>query len=463
MYDLNDTIAAVSSPACISSAPCKTIIRISGADTYSILKDIAELDNNIDKRGITSAAISLEGGFKIQATVYAFYAPASYTGENLAEIHFFAAAPLAETLFQNILKNSRLAGPGEFTLRAYLNGKIDLSQAEAVAQIVSSSNKTQLAAAEKLLAGKLCLTITDIRKKILEILSLIEAALDFSQEDIDIIDPQTAFSRINQIEKQLRAILTGSIRYEALIDIPSVGLAGAANAGKSSLINALLGKSRSIISEQHGTTRDVLTDILQLENCRTAVFDCAGIETNINPSGILDKLSRQAALEALNAADLILFCADISKKDFSDDLTILKTINPKEMMLVLTKPDLLNHRDITIKKTEIEQLFNQPAVTMSTTDPASVDMLKTQIDQRLATLAPALQFADKIAVNERHRNVVASAIENVKRAASEIKIQNEEISAMYLRSAYENLANLEREDINEEILDRIFSSFCIGK
>ena len=214
----------------------------------------------------------------VDAHLYLFFAPHSYTGEDLAEIHVYASACLVEALVQDLLaRGLRPAGPGEFTARAYLNGKLDLAQAEAVNEVISSSNRLQLEAAEKLLGGRLTKAADEIRSALLDVLSLIEAGLDFSGEDIEFIGAQEAAGGWPRFSKSLEELLAGSIRYETLMDLPAVGIAGAPNAGKSSLLNALLGWERSIVSPQPKTTRDVLSGVLTTDRFQCVLFDCAGL------------------------------------------------------------------------------------------------------------------------------------------------------------------------------------------
>jgi len=462
MHDIGDTIAAISSALGAAGSVSRTILRVSGSETPGIADGLTDGGYCFGRRGVAPGRIVVDG-ISVDSTVYSFPGPCSYNGEDIVEFHFFAAEPVVEAVFQKVLGKCRLAGPGEFTLRAYLNGKIDLSQAEAVSQIVSSSNKFQLSAAEKLLAGKLCESIGAIRGELLDIMSLIEAGLDFSEEDIELVASEEAGATIREIANRLQSILDSSLLYEELIDIPSVGLAGAANAGKSSLMNAMLGAERSIISDESGTTRDVLTDVLEMDKTRCAIFDCAGLGEYRGSEKVLDKLGQAAAMAALDAADLVIFCVDISKDDYSEDVSILKQIAPKELMLVLTKSDQLNAEAVAGKTAELEKHFDMSASVTSVVDEASITNLRANVQERLIVQTAGSEMADRIAINERHRLAVSEAISNIADGACEVLKGNDEVVAMFLRTGYDALAGIEREDVDEAILDRIFSSFCIGK
>ncbi|MHC4482671.1 MAG: tRNA modification GTPase [Planctomycetota bacterium] len=506
MYQLNDTIVAVSSP----TSEQRVIVRISGPDTIEVLRRIFRPSTTLpiadcrfaievqktkisNRKSIVvpgSAAISaghltVDPELRIDAKLYLFSGPHSYTGDEMGEIHICANLAVTGALMSNLLgKGLRTAGPGEFTTRAYLNGKMDLTQAEAVNEIIVSSNRFQLAASEKLLAGRLTQTTAKVDADIMDCLSLIEAGLDFSGEDIELQSEdrrQKAELRhltsvlccLSSVRNELERLLSGSISYEEVVDLPAVGIAGAPNAGKSSLLNKMLGKARSIVSEQRKTTRDVLTGLLALKHCKCVLFDCAGLTES--PKNILDELAQQAAIEALQNSSLVIFCVDISKDHWAEDLSIRQLVEPEILIPVATKSDLLSEQLLAKRLSELNELFAGQFLSTSAKTGAGLEPLRDIID---AKLIEGSHFANRrkmgpekfeipptsgVALTARHRQGVVEAIENVSESISELKAGNDEIAALMLRAACQSLSTIEQQNIDERILERIFSRFCIGK
>jgi tRNA modification GTPase len=451
MYNASDTIAAISSP----SYDHRVILRISGPETINILNQIftPAVSGN---PGIASGKI-----LNLDCVVYFFRQPHSYTGDDLAEIHLWANQAVIELLLERLLIfGVRLASPGEFTARAYLNGKIDLAQAEAVNEVITCSNTFQLAAAENLLAGQFGHTTEKIRSTILDCLSRLEAGLDFSAEDIGPTNQLELISALGQTTNHLRELLAGSINSESTLDLPAVGIAGAPNAGKSTLLNKLLGRQRSIVSHHRKTTRDVLTGEIIIGNCRCVLFDCAGLTTN--PETILDELAQQAAIQTLQNVMVVIFCVDSSKLDLSEDLYVRKLIAPKQLIPIATKCDLLSQPLIAEKTSQLKSLFDCNFLPVSAHSNAGLDKLKAQITERIITVTPE-DGKYSIALTARHRQDVTSAIADLEKAVDELKAGNNEIAAMMLRTSHSQLANIEQHNIDEQLLDRIFSRFCIGK
>jgi len=465
MYELSDTIVAVSSP----SSSQRVIIRISGLGTIDVLQQIFDSLITLEKNGVVNGCVMIDDHLKVDAQLYFFAAPRSYTGETLAEIHLYTNPSVTEALLGNLLsKGLRMAGPGEFTARSFLNGKMDITQAEAINEIIVSSNRLQLAAAEKLLSGTLARTAEEIRSRLMDCISLIEAGLDFSGEDIEFITRDEATERLSGIKSQLEQLLAGSISCESMLDLPSVGITGAPNAGKSSLLNKLAGYERSIVSSQRKTTRDVLTGEISLKHCRCVLFDCAGLTAAAE--NILDELTQQAAIEALRNSSVVLFCLDLSKEDWSEDVLINDLIKSQVLLPVATKSDLLSEEMLADRLAELHKLFTLDFLPISIVTGAGLEQLQDIIDKKLIELVLGVssggevaELASAVALTTRHRQAVTEAIENVSESISELKIGNDEITAMMLRTAYQSICDIEQHHLDDEILQRIFSRFCIGK
>jgi tRNA modification GTPase len=540
MYELNDTIVAVSSP----TSDKRVIVRITGPETIETCKQIFTSPVSIRRRTkdegrgtrLVTGSVTIDNELEVDAQLYLFLTPHSYTGDDTAEIHIHTNPAVTEVLIGNLLgKGLRMAGPGEFTARAYLNGKIDLSQAEAVNEIIVSSNAFQLAAAEKLLSGRLSETTAKVRSAIMDCLSLIEAGLDFSAEDIELESVAEVIERLLGVKEQLEQLLSGSIRYESLIDLPAVGIAGAPNAGKSSLLNTLLGKERSIISHKRKTTRDVLTAICTLAHCRCVLFDCAGLvlcqDPIRDPTGkisngadnVLDELAQQAAIEALRNSAVVVFCVDISKdprpktqdarrksQDFglwAEEIglwSLVWSLGSVGLIPVATKCDLVSEQVLSNRLAELNELFgpapkSTPANRFSSMDNktehnkedfgvgflvtsaetgAGLDLLRESIDKKIIEVEPGFKTSksgasplfestqSSVGLTVRHQQAVTEAIENVSESIGELRAGNDEVAAMMLRAAYQAVSGIESVTgghVDEQILEQIFSSFCIGK
>jgi tRNA modification GTPase len=395
----------------------------------------------------------------LDCVVYLFRQHHSYTGDDLVEIHLWANQAITETLMEKLLSlGARPASAGEFTARAYLNNKIDLAQAEAVNEVITASNTFQLAAAENLLAGRLGHLSKSIRESILDLLSRLEANLDFSSDDIAPANKADIIAKLNETRSRLNDLLADSIRSESTLDLPAVGIAGTPNTGKSTLLNKLLGRQRSIVSHQRKTTRDVLTGEFELPGCRCVLFDCAGLITQAET--VIDELAQQATVEAIRNAMVVVFCVDITKSDWAEDLVIRRLINPTHLMAIATKTDLLPEKDTAEQLSKLKSLFGCDFLPVSAHNNAGIDKLKTEIAKRIIVSASG---HNAVALTTRHRQSLNNAIHDIVQAEKEIKAGSEELAAMMLRTAYNQLSNIEQHNVDEQILDRIFSRFCIGK
>lgn len=464
MLNVDDSIAAVSTAAVPAGTVGRSIIRISGPEVFLVMSKLVTTSQTPRKNCIIPCLVRVDDELVVEGRLYAFFQPHSYTGEDLAELHLNVCPAVVEAVLQQLYQYVRPARPGEFTQRAYLNGKMDLTQAEAVAEIVAAANSTQLAAAEQLLKGRFSETISKLRQEMIDLLGLLEAGLDFSEEDIEFITLKEAIARIRSFEKALSDLLYGSIRCERIIDLDSVGLAGVPNAGKSSLLNALLGHDRSIVSETEATTRDVLTGVLELDQMDCILFDCAGLLDEQRQNTLINTLSHETSIAALNRAALVLFCVDAGKSDIEADVKMLRQITAETILYILTKTDTLEPERLEQRRAEAEAKFGHDFLLTSAVTGRGLRELKGRIrDELLKLRGGGREHQDRLTINQRHERKLTEAINLLAESADQIQSGAVEIAAMILRQAYEQLGGLETEDISETILDSIFSQFCIGK
>ncbi len=464
MLSMDDTIAAVSSASLPAGTAGRIIIRISGPQTWPIVEQILTPDKPFQKNRIADCRVHIGEGLDIRGLLYAFFQPHSYTGQDLAELHLDVCSAAADAILKKIYCSARPAMPGEFTQRAYLNGRLDLTQAEAVAEIVAAANTAQLEAAERLLSGRFSETLSDLRNEMLELLGLLEAELDFAEEEIEFISKDRACEQISRFQQRISNLLEGSIRCERIIDMDAVGLAGLPNAGKSRLLNALLETERSIVSDAAATTRDVLTGILRLDGLDCILFDCAGLMPISEQTALVDRMAHQASLTALNKAALVLFCVDGSKEDIETDVQMRKQIQMPAVIYVMTKSDILRPQDAAQRCKQLQQVFGGEFLPTSAAAESGLDALKQRIRMELLRLrAGDREHQDRLTINQRHEQKLQETLKLLAAADDEIRRDSIETGSMLLRQSCQLLSGLEHEDISEQILDRIFSRFCIGK
>ncbi|AQQ70343.1 tRNA modification GTPase MnmE [Limihaloglobus sulfuriphilus] len=459
MLTANTTIAALSSS---DNRALRHIIRLSGPDALKIISSVLRPEENISskQRSITAVKTDIRG---VLFDCFAYFFPhgSSYTGEMMIELHVISPTAAAMILFESITAaGARPAGPGEFTARAYLNGKLDLAQAEAVSELISGTNLYQITAAEKMLKGRLSSEISQIEEGIVELLSLLEAEMDFVEETEMFISESQAAERTNSIISSTQKLLDQNIRREAMIGMPSIGIAGLPNAGKSSLLNSLTQSQRSIVSSARATTRDILTARLRLENTECVLFDCAGL-SNKPALDVLDRLGQDAAVEALGAADLVIFCHDVCSGDPAESIKLLNRFTAKKIIISLTKTDLCEEQT---DKTE-QEFKGYETVLISSKNGLNIDKLKKMIAAELEELAGKSDGESvHSSINQRHKDSLISCRNSCREAASHISSGNYEIASLCLRDAHETLVGIEQHKaIDEKILENIFSKFCIGK
>ncbi len=462
MYSLDDTIFAHAT--CPTSV--RTIVRVTGPNTLECCLNLFTEFKAPQKNGLLNCQIKLLDDVLLDAWVYLFLGPHSYTGQTLAEIHFIGNPAMNDQLTSILIQSgTRTAGPGEFTARAYLNGKIDLIQAEAVNEIISGTNTFQITAAQRLLSGTFGDDNQAIQTDLLDLISLIEAGMDFSEEDIQFISTATVLTRLRKIRDRLKKVLHQTLRMESLLHLPSVGIAGVPNAGKSSLFNALLKQDRSLVCAQQKTTRDVLAQPLTLSHHECVLFDCAGLLEA--PHYIIDELAQCAALESISHSRLTLFCVDLSKSEWTDDQKAYDLLPHDNILLIGTKSDVLTRSECARSTERLTARFEQPALPISVVSGRHIDTLRTTLNNRLSqgTQENSISLdahSNTTLLTERHRHDLQEVLSHLDQAATATSDHQDEIGAMSLRAACQGLGEMEQ-PLDEQILDHVFSRFCVGK
>jgi len=439
-----DTTAVILAVASPPGRSLRGIVRTSGPACVALLEPIllcADLS-----RGARPARL-LADGLDLACLALFSPAPRSYTGEASVELQLPGSPPLLERVIDAVLTSGRLRGiaarraePGEFTARAYLNGRMSLIEAEGVALTIAARSDAQLRAAGLLSEGRLAKMTHELAESLAQSLALVEAGIDFTdQDDVVAIAPDDLCTHLALVSKRVDAVLRHSVGSEQLEAIPWVVLAGPANAGKSTLFNALLGHRRAVVSSVAGTTRDVLTEPLTIDTPHGAaevmLVDLAGADSTETD---LDRLMQDAAKRAIDRADLVIRCVDRGRGGL-----------PAPVPAPTTGGEI-------------------PVHVKSLTD-ARLDDLRRSIAQRLADRAVSLS-ADALALLPRHEAALRSALRNlrdtldlVEPARGERTLPQPELIAAGLRMALDDLAGLAGDVTPDDILGRIFATFCVGK
>lgn len=456
-----DTICAISTPLGISGIG---IIRLSGPDTYRIIDRIFKPARKIKISEASSHTVHyghIVDGTRIidEVLVTIMKKPRSYTREDMAEIGCHGGIiPLKEVLALCIKNGARQAEPGEFTKRAFLNGRIDLTQAESVLEIIYSKTEKALDISMKKLKGGLSSHLLKIRELLIDILSDIEAKINFPEEDdvsnynLDIVNKIEV--ALSNIEKILSRAGRGKIVQQGI----NAAITGRTNVGKSSLLNALLKEERAIVTEIPGTTRDIIQETINIKGIPVNIIDTAGIR---KVRGRIERMGVEKALEWMNKAEINLVMLDGSKRLNEYDHQLLEYVKDKKnYVLIINKNDLLQK----IEREYIEKNFSQDKIVfLSAKTGKGIDILEEKLYNLIIDGYGEMK-GDEIFLNIRQEGKIKEVREHLMKAREDIvKGGTIDILAEYLKECINILDEIKGGNISEEILDSIFSRFCIGK
>ena len=440
------------------------IIRMAGKDCFKVLKKIFKPKNKElkDIKGYTMKygyIIDPDNNEIIDEVLVSFFCePKSYTMENMCEINSHGGIIIQKLILEVCLKNGAiLAEPGEFTKRAFLNGRIDLSQAESVIELINSKTDKEAKASIEQLEGRISKNINIIRRDLLNILSDIEATIDYPEYDIEEVTNNRAMQELKNVLEKLNKLeesfKTGKILKEGIKTI----IIGKPNAGKSSLLNLILNADRAIVSDIAGTTRDTIEEYINIKGIPLKLIDTAGIrETN----DIIEEIGVNKSINLINEADLIISIFDNSKELDEEDYKILKMIENKNAIIVLNKIDL---GDVQLQKQDEIKRLNTPIVKMSAKLGDGIEKLYNCIINLFDM--EDIQVDNSIMItNIRHKEQICKAEENIKNAIDTIYNNMPiDIVAIYIKEALTDLGSITGENVSEYIIKEIFSKFCLGK
>ena len=453
-----ETIAAISTGMTNSGIG---IIRISGPDALDIADRVYRGKANIknaDSHTIHYGHISDGQETVDEVLVMVMKAPRTFTGEDTVEINCHGGVYVMKRVLETILKNgARAAEPGEFTKRAFLNGRIDLSQAEAVIDVINSENEYALQSSVSQLKGNIKYKINNIRNKIIYNTAFIESALDDPEHySLDgYSDQLLAISEeiISELQELIRSSDNGRVMKEGINTV----IVGKPNAGKSSLLNVLSGYERAIVTDIEGTTRDILEEQIRLGDLSLNVIDTAGIRRT---EDAVEKIGVDRAREYAEKADLIIYVADASRELDENDEQILDMIRNKKTVILLNKSDL----DPVITAEMIkEKAGDIPIISASAKEEQGIQELEETVEKMF--LKGTISFNDQIYItNVRQKNALVSASESMKKVVESIGAgMPEDFFSIDLMDAYETLGSITGESAGEDLVNEIFSKFCMGK
>lgn len=455
-----DTIAAIGTALSNSGI---SIIRISGKDSLNIIRKIFVSNSKIMPNNIIYGKIVENGKVVDTVLVSYFKNPKSYTGEDVCEINCHGGVQITREILQLVLANgARLAEPGEFSKRAFLNGKMDLTKAEAVINLINSKNTTQARIAANNLEGDLYKKIKEVREELIELMAHIEVSVDYPEYDYDEVENDNVISLLNKKIIEINNILSTYEQGKYIKDGVNVVILGKPNVGKSSLLNTLSRSQKAIVTEIPGTTRDVIEERINIGNIILNLSDTAGIRKT---DDFVEKIGVKRSIEKIDEADLVIYLLNVESDIDDEDKEILSKIQNKRIKLitVINKIDKEQKLKFDTILDELKRFGVNEVIKMSVLNNEGIDELKNKIEEIFNT--NDLDFENELIItNERHRDLLNKSKEYLEIAKKEIE-DNEpiDIVSIVIKNATKSLGEIIGADVNQDIVNKIFEKFCLGK
>src|SRR5690554_1206407 len=458
----NDTIIALATPA---GAGAIAVIRISGKEAISLAGPFFKSVRGKELKKQKSHTIHLghiveNNKILDEVLISLFKGPHSYTGEDVIEISCHGSPYIQQQIIQLFLRNGcRTAQAGEFTLRAFLNGKMDLSQAEAVADLIASENEASHRIAMQQMRGGFSHEIEHLREQLLNFASLIELELDFAEEDVEFADRSQFSTLLLKIQGVLKRLIDSFAMGNVIKNGIPIAIVGEPNVGKSTLLNALLNEERAIVSDIAGTTRDTIEDEISIGGIGFRFIDTAGIR---DTEDVVESIGIQKTFEKIDQAQLVLFLVENSRaKDIEGlkrEIEEIKNKYPqKTLLVIMNKMDLLSENEISDLTSEISNL-----ILISAKNKEGIDALKNQLMRLVNT--GALRNNETIVTNTRHYDSLLKALEEIQKVQYGLDMGiSADLMAIDIRQALFYFGEITGQVTNDELLGNIFANFCIGK
>lgn len=457
---LEDTIAAIATSAGEGGIG---IIRISGEKSKDIINKIFVNIKGKDTSNMKSFTmryghiVNPENNSIVDEVIISFMEkPNTYTKEDIVEINCHGGATVLRKILALVLsRGARLAEPGEFTKRAFLNGRIDLSQAEGVMDLIRSKTDESMRIALEQTEGKVSKKTHYLMDKLLKILAHIEAALDYPEDDIEDIVGKQVIEEADIISWEIKQLVKAAEAGKIIRDGLNTVIIGKPNVGKSSLLNVLIEENKAIVTDIPGTTRDIIEEYINIEGIPVKIIDTAGIR---EAKDIVEKIGVEKTKEYIDRADLIIFMVDSSRALDEEDEEIIRIISDKKAIIVMNKQDLPN---VTNAQYIIEKVGNKKIISASMNSELGIDEIKQEIVNMVYSGSTG---RDICITNIRHINILNETMENINSGINTLKENYPlDMASIEFRNAYLKLGEITGDTTQEDIIDRIFRDFCIGK